>query len=88
MRCRHCRDAEACACVEADFFWQNDGLGCWEDNKFGSRAKRALPLAIPYPDPLANPRFRDTVTDLIDYAGAVAMRYDPWVSDFSCGTLP
>ena len=88
MRGSHCGDAEACARIKANLFGQRDRLGRREHDKFGACAKRALPLAVPYPDPFADPRLRNSFTNFVDYAGTVAMRYDPWVGDFSRGALP
>jgi hypothetical protein len=58
----------------ADFVRQLDSLRGGQGDEFGGGAEGALPLTVPDPDPLANARFGDAVADLVDHAGAVAVR--------------
>ena len=54
---------------------------------FGGGAEGALPLPIPNPDPLAEARFGDAVADLVDDAGAVAVRDEARPGDLAGGAL-
>ena len=66
---------------------QLDRLRGRQRDVFGGGAEGALPLPVPDPHPLAERDLGDAVADLVDDAGAVALR-DQRAARRSCGWCP
>jgi len=71
------RDTEAGAGLVVDLLRQRDGQLIGDDGVLSGRAERPVGLGAVNPDPLSGSVGVDALTDLVDRAGAVAVRHHP-----------